>query len=102
MSKSQPFLIEQNLSLHTSCIWRPEWPEGANDKVNAGVYRPKVMLTLVSEKTKIKGQFCTLAMFSKHENKVHLEGVMWCKIPKIGSSSWANNFLDLRKLQHGG
>ena len=22
---------------------------------------------------------------------------MWCKIPKIGSSSWANNFLDLRK-----
>ena len=26
-----------------------------------------------------------------------LQGVMWCKIPKIGSSSWANNFLDLRK-----
>ena len=26
-----------------------------------------------------------------------LKGVMWCKIPKIGSSSWANNFLDLRK-----
>ena len=22
---------------------------------------------------------------------------MWCKIPKIGSSSWASNFLDLRK-----
>jgi len=25
-------------------------------------------------------------------------GVMWCKIPKIGSSSWANNFLDLRNV----
>ena len=36
----------------------------------------------------------------KYENKVSLKGVMWCKIPKIGSSSWANNFLDLRKNSH--